>query len=82
MITRAGSRRFDGLLQRLPKMPVFLADVRISSWIPERPPLDSIAAFCGLANPDTFFETLKLSGASVVLEKTFSGITIATREKN
>ena len=81
VITRAGSRRFEGLLQRLPKIPVFLADVRISGWIPERPPLDSIAAFCGLANPDTFFETLKLSGASVVLEKTFSDHHRYTREE-
>jgi tetraacyldisaccharide 4'-kinase len=81
VITRAGSRRFDGLLRRLPKVPVFLADVQICRWIPERPPVESIAAFCGLANPDTFFETLELSGASVVLEKTFPDHHRYTREE-
>jgi tetraacyldisaccharide 4'-kinase len=81
VITRAGRRRFDGLLQRLPKAPVFLADVGISRWMPDRPPLDSVAAFCGLANPDTFLETLKMSGASVVLSKSFPDHHRYTREE-
>jgi tetraacyldisaccharide 4'-kinase len=81
VITRAGSRRFDGLRKRLPKAPVFLADVEVSRWAPERPPLDSIAAFCGLANPDTFFETLRVPGASVVFEKTFPDHHRYTREE-
>ena len=71
VITRAGQRRFDGLLQRLPKRPVFLADVELSGWAPARPPLDAVAAFCGLANPDTFFETLRDAGATMVTTTTF-----------
>ena len=71
VITRAGRRRFDGLLRRLPQVPVFFADVEVSRWSPHHPPLEPVAAFCGLANPLTFFETLKNSGVSVVFERTF-----------
>ena len=38
IITRAGRRRFDGLIARLPKKPLFFADVEISGWLPEKPP--------------------------------------------
>jgi tetraacyldisaccharide 4'-kinase len=73
VISRAGRRRFDGLLQRLPKtIPVFLSDVEIEAWHPERPALDKVAAFCGLANPLTFFDTLRNAGARIVLTRTFS----------
>ena len=34
-------------------------------------PLDAVAAFCGLANPDTFFETLRDAGATMVTTTTF-----------
>jgi tetraacyldisaccharide 4'-kinase len=72
IITRAGKRRFDGLIARLPKKPLFLADVAVSAWIPERPPLDAVAAFCGLANPQAFFETLEEAGANVVSYSVFA----------
>lgn len=81
VITRAGQRRFDGLLQRLPKRPVFLADVELNAWAPERPPLDAVAAFCGLANPDTFFETLRDAGATLVATTTFGDHHRYTRDQ-
>jgi 3-deoxy-D-manno-octulosonic-acid transferase len=72
VISRAGRRRFDGLFARLPKnVPVFLSDVEIEAWSPERPALDRVAAFCGLANPLTFFDTLRNEGARIVLTRTF-----------
>jgi tetraacyldisaccharide 4'-kinase len=72
VVTRAGRRRFDGLLARLPEDKViFLADVEVTAWIPDRPPLDAVAAFCGLANPLTFFETLHSEGARVVSTHVF-----------
>jgi len=73
VISRAGRRKFDGLLQRLPKhVPVFLSDVEIEAWRPERPALDRVAAFCGLANPLTFFDTLRNAGTRIVLTRTFA----------
>ena len=73
VISRAGKRRFDGLLQRLPEnIPVLLSDVEIAAWRPERPALDRVAAFCGLANPLAFFDTLRSEGARIVLTRTFS----------
>ncbi|HYI95630.1 MAG TPA: tetraacyldisaccharide 4'-kinase, partial [Bryobacteraceae bacterium] len=71
VITRAGKRRFDGLLRRLPNRPVFFADVDIAAWHPARPSLNAVAAFSGLANPLTFSETLKEAGARVLLSETF-----------
>jgi tetraacyldisaccharide 4'-kinase len=71
VITRAGNRRFDGLIARLPKKPVFLADVEVSGWLPERPPLNAVFAFCGLANPQAFFETLEDTGARIVSTVSF-----------
>lgn len=71
VVTRAGGRRFDGLTARLPKKPLYFADVEVSAWLPDRPPLDAVAAFCGLANPDTFFETLRGAGAQVVTTAVF-----------
>jgi tetraacyldisaccharide 4'-kinase len=72
VINRAGRRRFEGLLERTPKgIPVFFSDVEIEAWNPERPALDRVAAFCGLANPLTFFDTLRNEGARVVLTRTF-----------
>lgn len=70
VISRAGQRRFDGLRQRLPAVPLFLADVELAGWRPE-PPAGPVAAFCGLANPATFYATLRESGAEVVLTKNF-----------
>lgn len=81
VITRAGGRRFDGLMRRLPKVPVFLADVEVNAWIPERPALGPIAAFCGLANPAAFFETIRESGIPVVLEQAFPDHHRYTREE-
>jgi 3-deoxy-D-manno-octulosonic-acid transferase len=73
VISRAGKRKFDGLLERLPnQVPVFLSDVEIEAWRPERPPLDGVAAFCGLASPLTFFDTLRNAGARIVLTRTFA----------
>jgi tetraacyldisaccharide 4'-kinase len=72
VVTRAGRRRFDGLLARLPEdKPIFFADVEVTAWLPDRPPLDAVAAFCGLANPLTFFETLQSEGARVVSTHVF-----------
>jgi 3-deoxy-D-manno-octulosonic-acid transferase len=71
VISRVGGRHFDGLRRRLPDVPLFLADVEISRWIPTVPPMDAVAAFCGLANPETFFETLRLAGARLVLTQTY-----------
>ena len=71
VITRAGQRRFDGLLSRLPNRPIFFADVEVAKWHPARPPLDAVAAFCGLANPLTFFETLREAGARLLLTESF-----------
>jgi 3-deoxy-D-manno-octulosonic-acid transferase len=82
VIGRAGRRRFDGLLQRLPKnVPVFLSDVEIAAWHPESPGLDRVAAFCGLANPMTFFETLRHAGIRVLLTRTFPDHHRYTREE-
>jgi 3-deoxy-D-manno-octulosonic-acid transferase len=72
LITRAGRRRFDGLLPRLPKKPTFFADVEISSWIPEHPASRPVAAFCGLANPHAFFETLQDAAVRVVTTSVFA----------
>jgi tetraacyldisaccharide 4'-kinase len=72
VVTRAGRRRFDGLLARLPQdKAIFFADVEVTAWIPDRPPLDAVAAFCGLANPLTFFETLQSEGVRVVSTHVF-----------
>lgn len=71
VITRAGARKFDGVLQRLPDVPVFYAEIEIVAWRPQRPVFDDVAAFCGLANPLTFFESLKGAGARVVVQETF-----------
>ena len=71
LITRAGRRRFDGLIARLPKKPLFYADVAISGWLPEKPSLQSVAAFCGLANPQAFFETLNEAEAHIVKTAVF-----------
>ena len=72
VITRAGDRRFDGLLRRLPQKPLFFADIEVSRWVPERPSLERAAAFCGLANPATFFETVRGEDINVVYERTFA----------
>jgi tetraacyldisaccharide 4'-kinase len=72
VISRAGRRRFDGLLKRLPKkIPVFLSDIEINKWRPEQPRQDRVAAFCGLANPLAFFGTLGSAGVRLVLQRTF-----------
>jgi tetraacyldisaccharide 4'-kinase len=72
VISRAGQRRFDGLLRRIPKsVPVFLSDIEIHKWRPEQPLENRVAAFCGLANPLAFFGTLGSAGVRIVLQRTF-----------
>lgn len=71
IISRAGERRFDGLLRRLPEVPVFYSDIQVAGWRPDRPPLNAVAAFCGLANPQTFLETLESEGVRTVFTQVF-----------
>jgi tetraacyldisaccharide 4'-kinase len=72
VITRAQrSRRYDGIERRLrqynPAAPVFRARVRAEEWVEagagvrygaEALPAGRIAAFCALANPAAFWQTL------------------------
>jgi tetraacyldisaccharide 4'-kinase len=81
VVSRATGRKYDGLLSRLPNVPVFFADLEVAGWRPHRPPLDGIAAFCGLANPVTFFETLEIAGASLLTTETFPDHHRYTREE-
>ncbi len=62
VITRAQpGRRYEGIKRVLreanPKAPVFLATVAPKRWVPELP-AGPAAAFCGLGNPATFWQTL------------------------
>jgi tetraacyldisaccharide 4'-kinase len=73
VITRAApEREYRGIRNRLralnPGAPVFRASVAPLYWINERtrapghPPEGSVAAFCGLANPASFWQTLRTIG--------------------
>ena len=52
--------------------PSFCRMWRLEAWRPERPGLERVAAFCGLANPLTFFDTLRNGGARILLTRTFA----------
>jgi 3-deoxy-D-manno-octulosonic-acid transferase len=62
-------REYEGIRRELrswnPRAPIFRARVEPLGWInygtrkPERTPEGAVAAFCGLANPATFWATLR-----------------------
>jgi tetraacyldisaccharide 4'-kinase len=73
VITRAQpGREYEGirmLLRRVNRSaPVFTASVEARGWIhendrrPATPPVGPVVAFCGLANPDTFWNSLREEG--------------------
>jgi tetraacyldisaccharide 4'-kinase len=82
VITRArADRRYEGIRARLykfnPRAPVLTAKVEALYWVNERtkerlPHLDfRVAAFCGLGNPSSFWETLRELGVEPVFERAF-----------
>ena len=76
VITRAErGRSYEGLREILhranPNAPVFLAHVEASRWMPSEPPAGPVAAFCGLGNPDTFWNTLRELGLQPIHRWTF-----------
>jgi len=68
----AQGRQYEGLRQRLracnARAPIFTARVEPRAWVnyatrkPEQPPAGPVAAFCGLANPFSFWGTLRSLG--------------------
>jgi 3-deoxy-D-manno-octulosonic-acid transferase len=82
VITRATpEREYRGIRNRLrdlnPSAPVFRASVVPLYWINERtrtpghPPEGPVAAFCGLANPASFWQTLRTIGINPVFTWAF-----------
>lgn len=72
VITRAQpGRAYVGIRRALrrvnPDAPIFLASVQPREWVPARPESEKVAAFCGLGNPATFWETLRQEGFDPVL---------------
>ncbi|MGE5567622.1 MAG: tetraacyldisaccharide 4'-kinase [Rhodospirillales bacterium] len=67
-------RKTDGIeavIRRYnPDVPVFRARVAAETWRPE-PPSGPAAAFCGLGNPDSFWQTLRGLGIQPVLKRAF-----------
>jgi tetraacyldisaccharide 4'-kinase len=73
VITRAQpGRKYAGIRMLLRRVnrgaPIFTASVEPRGWIcentrrPAAPPPGPVVAFCGLANPDTFWNTLRQEG--------------------
>jgi tetraacyldisaccharide 4'-kinase len=82
VITRTvAEREYRGLRNQLQALnaraPIFRAVVEPLYWVNERtgqpghPPEGPLAAFCGLANPASFWETLKALGIQPVFTWTF-----------
>ena len=76
VITRAqAGRSYAGIRDVLRgvnvRAPVFLARVEARHWMPAGPPSAPVAAFCGLGNPDTFWNTLRGLGFDPVHRWTF-----------
>jgi tetraacyldisaccharide 4'-kinase len=82
VITRAQpGRKYEGirmLLRRVNRSaPIFTATVEPRGWIceddrqPAAPPVGPVVAFCGLANPDTFWNSLREQGFDPVFTWTF-----------
>jgi tetraacyldisaccharide 4'-kinase len=75
IVRAAPEREYRGVRDRLrelnPRAPIFRAKVQPRYWIHERtgqpghPPEGVAAAFCGLANPLSFWETLKAARMSL-----------------
>jgi len=67
-------RKTDGIeavIRRYnPDVPIFRARVAAETWRPE-PPSGPAAAFCGLGNPDSFWQTLRGLGIQPVLKRVF-----------
>jgi len=77
--TEAG-RRYDGLIERLRRSnasaPIFLSRVVPGEWKtldgqPASPPAGRIGAFCGLANPASFWRTLDAAGGAPAWREAF-----------
>jgi len=73
VITRAESgRTYEGIRRMLQRVnrraPILTATVEPRGWVcendrtPAAPPLGPVVAFCGLANPDTFWNSLRQEG--------------------
>ena len=76
VITRAQpGRTYAGIRAKLrsvnPEAPVFLARVEPCGWEPRPVPATRVAAFCGLGNPETFWQSLREMGVNVVRQWTF-----------
>ena len=76
VITRAQpGRQYSGIRAELrkvnPAAPVFLASVIPQAWQSAEPAMGPVAAFCGLGNPDTFWQTLHEQGFNPVFTWTF-----------
>lgn len=81
VITRIESGRSPAAIERMvrrwnPTAPVFTARMVARAWMDaatgiEAGPPAAVAAFCGLANPDSFWHSLRRLGVSPVFERQF-----------
>jgi tetraacyldisaccharide 4'-kinase len=76
VITRAQpGRRYSGIRARLrelnPSAPVFLSTLEPKYWVPGSLDGQNVVAFCGLGNPDGFWNTLHRLGIDPVFRWTF-----------
>ncbi len=76
VITRAQpGRQYAGIRRVLksvnPAAPIFLATVEAHGWQPSEPVSEPVVAFCGLGNPDAFWNTLGELGYAPAFRWTF-----------
>jgi tetraacyldisaccharide 4'-kinase len=81
LIRAAPEREYQGIRNRLlalnPKAPIFRGRIEPRYWVhprtgqPAHPPEAPAAAFCGLANPASFWRTLRTLGITPAFTWTF-----------
>ncbi len=77
VITRAqAGRQYEGIRRVLqsanPAAPIFLSTVAALGWQPSEPAAGPVAAFCGLGNPEAFWNTLGELGYAPAFRWTFA----------